>query len=154
MEGDDLLDVGQTQTEALHIVDITRVDTIELIEDLLHILLLNTQTGVTDREAQMILIIPGADIDIERLFGLTILHGIVHQISDGILEMHLIDEDGRIDSLDLSIDLTARMLHTKCEGTGNRLQEFVEVEFLLLEGGLLAVEHRHLEHFLPSKGSL
>ena len=62
--------------------------------------------------------------------------------------MHLIDEDGRIDSLDLSIDLTARMLHTKCEGTGNRLQEFVEVEFLLLEGGLLAVEHRHLEHFL------
>ena len=46
MEVDDLLHVGQTETEALHIVDITRVDTIELIKDLLDVLFLDAQTCV------------------------------------------------------------------------------------------------------------
>ena len=148
MEGDDLLDVGQTQTEALHIVDITRVDTIELIEDLLDVLFLDAQTRVADGEAEMVFVVPRADIDVERLLGLTVLHGIVHQVGDGILEVHLIDKDGRIDGFDLRKDMSTRMLYAERETGGHRFQQFIEVELLFLEGGLFAVEHRHLEHFL------
>ena len=43
-----LLDVGQSESEALHIVHVTCMHTIELLENLLHVLLLDAQTCITD----------------------------------------------------------------------------------------------------------
>ena len=122
--------------------------TIELIEYLLQVLLLDALTRIADREVEFLFIIPGTDIDVERFLLLAILHGIVHEVGNGILEMYLIDEDSRIDGLNLRINLTTRMLYTQGEGLGNLLYHFVQVELLLLEHHTLLVEHRHLEHFL------
>ena len=112
MEVDDLLDIGQAETKALHVVDITGVDSIELVEDFLHVLLLDTQTGVTDAEEETFFLVPGTDIEVERLIGFTVFHRVIHQIGDGVLEMHLIDIDGRINGLNLGKDLTTGMLYT------------------------------------------
>ena len=94
VEVNHLLDVGQTESEALHVVLVASMHTIELIEDFLDVLLLDALSGITDAEQQSVVFVPRADIDIEWLVGLAIFHGIVHQIGDGILEMHLIDIDG------------------------------------------------------------
>ena len=91
MEVDDLLDVGQTESEAFDIVHVTRMNTVELVEDLLHILLLNAQACIADAETEMVLLVPSADIEVERLIGLAVFHRVVHQVGDGILEMYLID---------------------------------------------------------------
>ena len=112
MEVDDLLHVGQTETEALHVVDIARMDTIELVEYLLHVFLLDAQTRVTDAEAETLLFIPSTDIEVERLVWLTILHGVVHQVGDSILEVYLINEDGRIDGFYLRIDMSSSVFHS------------------------------------------
>ena len=45
-----LLYISQTQTEALHIVDITCMNTVELIKNLLQILFLHTQARICDGE--------------------------------------------------------------------------------------------------------
>ena len=113
MEVDDLLDVGKAETEAFDIVHVTCVNAVELVEYLLHVLLFDALSCIADAEAEMLLLVPRADIEVERLVGLTVFHRVIHQVGDGILEMHLIDIDGRIDSLDLGIDLTACMLHAQ-----------------------------------------
>ena len=122
--------------------------TIELIEYLLQVLLLDALTRIADREVEFLLIIPGTDVDVERFLLLAILDGIVHEVGNSILEMYLIDEDSRIDGLNLRINLTTRMLYTQGEGLGNLLYHFVQVELLLLEHHTLLVEHRHLEYLL------
>ena len=133
VEVDDLLDVSQSETKALDVVDITSMHSVELVEDLLHVLLLDAQTCITDAEAETLLLVPGTDIKIERLIWLAILHSVVHQVGDSILEVYLVDEDSRIHSLDLRIDMTSSMFHSQRECRGNVLQQLVEVEFLLLE---------------------
>lgn len=60
------LHIGKTETEALHIVLVTRMHTVELIEDLLDILLLDALTGVTDTQQQTVMVVPRTDIDIQR----------------------------------------------------------------------------------------
>ena len=112
VEIDDLLDIGKTEAEALYIVDVASMYTIELLEDLLNILLLDTQTCVADAEAEAVLIVPSTDIKVERLVRFAILHSIIHQIGDGILEMHFVNVDGRVDGFYLCIDMSARMLHS------------------------------------------
>ena len=121
---------------------------VELVEDLLHVLLLDAQTSITDAEAETLLLVPGTDIKIERLVWLAILYSVVHQVGDGILEVYLVDEDSRIHSLDLRIDMASSMFHSQRECRGDVLQQLVEVEFLLLERYRLFVEHRHLQHLL------
>ena len=94
MEGDDLLDVGEAEAEAFHVVDVAGMHTVELVEDLLHVLFLDAKTGIADGETEAALLVPGLDIEVERLFGFALLHGIVHQVGDGVLEVYFIDEDG------------------------------------------------------------
>ena len=127
MEVDDLLHVSQTETEALHIVDIASMHSVELLEDLLHVLLLDALPRIADAEAETFLLVPGTDIEIERLVWFAILHGIVHEVGNGILEVDLIDEDSRVDSLYFRIDMTTRMLHSQRERRGDVLQQLVEV---------------------------
>ena len=55
VEIDNLLHISQSETEALHVMYITCMHTIELIEDLLDVLLLDAQTRVADLETQMTL---------------------------------------------------------------------------------------------------
>lgn len=97
MQVDNFFHVGQAQAEALDVVYIASVNTIELIEYLLGVLALDAHTVVFDRETQAVALVPRADVDVELLIGLAILHRIVEQIGDGILEMHLVDVDGRVD---------------------------------------------------------
>ena len=47
-----------------------------------------------DGEVQMVVIVPCADEDIDRLFGFAVFHGIIHQVGNGILEMQFIHIDG------------------------------------------------------------
>ena len=47
---DHLLDIGQSETEALDVVDIARVDAVELLEDLLEVLFLDTLARVANGE--------------------------------------------------------------------------------------------------------
>ena len=141
MEVDDLLHVGQTEAEAFHVVDIARVDSVELIENLLHVLLLDAQTRVADAEAETLLLIPSTDIEVERLVRLAIFHGVVHQVGDGVLEVYLIDKDGRIDGFYFCIDMSSGVLHSQRERRGDVLQQLVEVEFFFLKRYRLLVEH-------------
>ena len=115
MEGNDLLDISQTKAEALDIMNVTSMDAVEFVEDLLDVLFLDAQSRITNTETEAVLLVPCTDIDIERLFWFTILDSVIHQIGDGVLEMHLIDIDGRINGLNLGKDLTTGMLYTKRE---------------------------------------
>ena len=62
--------------------------------------------------------------------------------------MHLVYVYRGVYGLYLGVYLAAGVLHAQRERVGYVLHHLVEVELLLLEHGLLAVEHRHLEHFL------
>ena len=95
MQFHDFPHIGETEAEALHIMHIARMYAVELVEDFLQVLLLHTQTRIIDREIQMMFIIPCLHRDKQRLFGFTILHGIVHQIENHILEMNLIHIERR-----------------------------------------------------------
>ena len=148
MQVDNLLDIGKSQTEALDIVHVAGMHAVELLKHLLQIFLLDADAGISHGEAEMGIVVPCTQIDIERLLGLAILHGVVHQIEEGVLEVHLIDIDGRVDSLNLGVDFSAGMLYAQGKRVGHVLDHLVEVEVLLLEHSLLAVEHTHLQHLL------
>ena len=85
----------------------------------------------------MMFIIPCLHRDKQRLFGFTILHGIVHQIENHILEMHLIHIERRVYRLDIHVYLSTRMLYAEGERVSCVLYDFVQVELLLLEPCLL-----------------
>ena len=104
---DNLLDVGQTQSEAFHVVHITSMDAVEFVEDFLHVFFLDTLSVVADGEAEMFALVPCTDMDIDGLVCLAILHSVVQQVGDGILEMHFIHEDGRVNGFYLCVDLAA-----------------------------------------------
>ena len=125
---------------------IARMYAVELVEDLLQVLLLHTQTRIIDGEIQMMFIIPCLHRDKQRLFRFTILHGIVHQIEDHILKMHLIHIERGVYRLDIHVYLSTRMLYAEGERVGCILNYLVQVELLLLEHRLLAVEHTHLQY--------
>ena len=108
-----LLNVGKTEAEALHVMHIAGMNAIELVEYLLQVLLLHSHARIVDGQIEMMFIIPCLHRDEQRLIRLAILHGIVHQIEDYILEMPLVDEEGGIYRLDIHINLAARMLHTE-----------------------------------------
>ena len=146
MQVDDLLNISQSEAEALDIVLVAGVYTVELVEYLAQVLLLDALTGIADTKVQLLVVVPCTDIDIQRLVGLAVLHGIVHQIGDGVLEVNLIDVNGRVYSFYLGVYLASGMLHTQGERLGNLLHHLVQVEFLLLEDDTLLVEHRHLKH--------
>ena len=61
----------------------------------------------------MLIVVPRLHRDIERLTWFAILHSIIHQIEDYILEMYLIYIDRGIHCLDIGIHLSARMLYTQ-----------------------------------------
>ena len=67
-------------------MDIARMYAVELVEYLLQILLLHTQTGIRNREIQMFFIIPGLHRNVKRLVWFAVFHSIVHQIEDDILK--------------------------------------------------------------------
>ena len=85
-----LLHIRQAQSESLHIMHIACMNSIELVEDLLQALLLHAQARIRDGEIEMLLIVPSLHRDVEWLIWLAILHGVVHQIEDDILEMNLV----------------------------------------------------------------
>ena len=115
MQIHDFLHIGQSETESLHIMHITSMNTIELIEDFLQILLLHTQSGISYREIKMFFIIPGFHRNVEWLIRFAIFHRIIHQIEDYILEMYLIYIEPRINRFNIGIYLTPRMLNTECK---------------------------------------
>ena len=77
-----------------------------------------------------------------------VFHGVVEQIVYHVLEVYLVDVESRLDGFYLGVYLASGMLYAQRERVGYVLHHFVQVETLLLEHGLLAVEHRHLQHFL------
>ena len=68
--------------------------TVELIENLFQILTLDTLTGVTNGETQVVVGIPRFQVYVKRFFLFTVFHSIIQQIVDYILEMNLIHIDG------------------------------------------------------------
>ena len=86
MQIDHLLDIGQSETEALDVVDIARVDAVELLEDLLEVLFLDTLARVANGETEVVLRVPRLQIDVERLVGFGIFDGIVQEVEDDIAE--------------------------------------------------------------------
>ena len=73
---------------------VTGMHAVELFEDFAEVFFLDALTGVADGEIELLLVVPGADIDVEGLVLLAVLHGIVHEVGNGVLEVYLIDEDG------------------------------------------------------------
>ena len=148
MEVDDFLDVGQSEAEALDVVYVAGVHAIELVEDFPHVFAPHALSVVGDGETELIVLVPGANMDVYGLVGLSILHGVVHQVGNGILEVHLVHIDGRIYGFYLGVNLAAGVLHTQGERAGCLFKQFIDVEFLLFERHRLTVEHRHLQYFL------
>ena len=130
---DDLLDVSQSETEALHVVHITRMHPIEFLEDLLQVFLLHAQAVVAHREVEPLVVVPRLQRHIERLVGLMVFDCIIHQIEDDILEVDLVNVNGGVDRLNVYENLATRMLNAQRERVGYRLHHLVEVEALLLE---------------------
>ena len=122
-----LLYVGQTQSEAFYIMDIAGVDTVELLENLLQVVLLDTDTGIADREVEVGVVIPRLEVNVQRLVRLAILDGVVHQVKEGVLEMHLIDIYCRVYSLYIGIDFSAGMLYPQGKRVGHILHYLVKV---------------------------
>ena len=141
-----VLHIGQAEAESLHVVDVARMHAIELLEHSLQALFLDADARVANREVEVLVVVPRLDVDVERTVGLAVFHGVVEQVVDHVLEVHLIDVHRRVHSLDLRIDFPARVLHAQREVVGDALHHFVQVELLFLERRVLPVEHRHLQH--------
>ena len=64
VEVDDLLNISEPQAETLHIVHITSMHSVELVEDFLHVLLLDAKTRITDTKTETLLLIPSLDEEV------------------------------------------------------------------------------------------
>ena len=148
MQIDHLLDVGQSETKAFHVVLVAGMYAVELVEYLLQVLLLDAQAVVLNGEVQVLLVVPRLDHQFQRLIWVTVFHRIVQQVVNHVREVHLVNKDSRVNGSDVHQDFSARVLHSERKRVGNVLQQFVQVHVLLLEHGILLVEHRHLEHLL------
>ena len=127
------------------------MDTIELVEHFLKVLALDADTCIANGEIERVVIVPRVHVNVERLVLLAIFHSVVEQVVDHVLEMHLVDKDGRVYSFYLRIDMASRVLDAQREGVSNIFNHFVEVKFLFLEGSALTVEHRHLQHLIDQE---
>ena len=94
VEVNDFLDVGEAQSESLHIVYVSGVNAVELVKHLLEALFLNADARIADGEVEVLVVVPGLQVYIYRLVGLAILHGVVDEVVDDILEMYIVDVDG------------------------------------------------------------
>ena len=66
-----LLHVSQAKSEALHVMLVTSMHTIELIEYLLHVLFLDALPRIANAQVQLLAIVPRVDIDVEWFVLLT-----------------------------------------------------------------------------------
>ena len=90
MKVDNLLHVGQSKSESLGIVQVAGVNPIELLEDFLQVLLLDTHSSIAYREIQVQVVVPRLHIYVERHVLLAIFHSVVQKIEYHVLKVHLI----------------------------------------------------------------
>ena len=90
---DDFLHVSQSETEAFYVVYVAGMNTIEFIEDFLHVLALNALSVVGNGEAELVTVVPGSYVDVDGLIGLAVFHSVVHEVGNGVLEVYLINVD-------------------------------------------------------------
>ena len=77
-----------------------------------------------------------------------VLDGVVHEVENDVREVHFVDEDVRLVGPQVGSDGSACAFHFEAEGVDHAGEEVVCVDLTALEGGFLAVEHRHLQHLL------
>ena len=146
--GDDFLDVCETESESLDVVDVAGVYAVELLEYLLQVFAFDADAVVLDADAQLSGFVPGADGEFELSVGAFVLHGIVHQVEDDVGEVHLVDEDDGVFGFQAGDDLSSVLLDFEGEGMDDAGDEFVGVDFDHLEVGALVLVHGQLEYLL------
>ena len=144
---DNLLHISQSQAEAFHIVQITCMHAIELLEYLFQILLLDADAVILDGNHQFARLIPSLHRQLQIRIRTFILHCIIHEIENHIGDMHLIGKNGRVGSFKLRFNLSIITLHFQCKRVDNTRYQLVGIQFLILQSSLLTVKHRHLKHF-------
>ncbi len=122
---------------------------VEFIENLTQVLLLYADSVVLDCDLQTgVGDICGRDFYVEGDILAPVFHGVVKQIEYYIREVHFVDVDDGIFGIKRGVKPTAVALHFELEGVYDIVDGYVGVDFLQTYRSLLAVEHRHLQHFL------
>ena len=62
MQVNHLLHVGKSQAEAFHIVAVSSMHAVELLEDFLLVFLLDTLSGVPDANADLVALVPCGNV--------------------------------------------------------------------------------------------
>ena len=141
MIGNNFLHISQSQSKPLHIVQITRMHTIELFKYLFQVFLLDTNTVILYRNHQFTRFIPRFHLQFQILFRFFIFYRVIHQIEDHIGKMHFICKYNRIGSLKVRCYLTIISFHFQCKGIDHSRYQFVRIDFLHLQRCLLPVKH-------------
>ena len=145
---DDLVDIGQAQSEAFHVVHIAGGDTIEANEDLLQVFFFDADPVVLDEELELAVLVAGAGHEAQGHFLSAILDGVVQQVEEHVGQVHLIGVDGGVQGAEIEVDRAAIFLHLEREGAHHGGQEVVRVDLLELERRLLSFKERHLQDLL------
>ena len=105
MQFDHFLDVRKTEAEALDVVLVACMNTIELVEDALQVVLLYADSIVCDTDAEVRLaLIESVNLDAKRLIFASVLEGVVQQIEYNVSEMHFVGIDEGIVSLQSHVE--------------------------------------------------
>ena len=72
-----LLYVGKSESEALYVVAVASVYSVELFEDFLLVLLLYAHARIADGEIHLAFLVPCAQVYVQRLVRFAVFYGIV-----------------------------------------------------------------------------
>ena len=144
----DFLHIGQPQTKTFHIVAVSGMNPVELIEYLLQILLLDANTIVLNGNIKLVRFVPGLDMQPQFAFRLLVFHRIVQQVENDIGEMHFIHKYPRTMGIQLGSDGTVVLLGLQRKGIHHTGYQIVGIDILHLQSSLLPLEHGHLQHLL------
>ena len=133
MQFDHFLDVRKTEAEALDVVLVACMNTIELVEDALQIVLLYADSIVCDTDAEVRLaLIESVNLDAKRLIFASVLEGVVQQIEYNVSEMHFVGIDEGIVSLQSHVERASDLRYLEREGVYHVLGYLVGIELLHL----------------------
>ena len=143
-----LFHVGQSQTESLDIVRVSRVYTVEPVKNPFEVFLADTYAIVLDGDTNVLTLIPRSHLQMEIHIFTFVFDRIVHQVEDDIGEVHLISHDKRVDGLKRGLYRATALRHLQLERLYHIGNNLVGIQFHHLQRQIVLIEEAHLEHLL------
>ena len=143
----DVANVGEPESKSFDVVSVPGVDAIEFLKDFLEVFFSDSDSVVFNPDEQVVSVVLCGDGELQLSVRRLIFHRVVHEIEDDVGEVHFIDEDLRVLSLQVGCEVSSVGFHFESEGVGDVFDECVCVEFFLFESGCFSVKHGHLQDF-------